>query len=119
MQLKQRKLSLKKQSGTVLILGLTLILILSVIVISSARTTVLQQKMSANLRDKELAFQAAESALKIGESYLRDTQREDLAGNFSGSEGLFLFDNNLDLADDSAWANLDTLEARSFHQVAK
>jgi len=117
MTLKQRKLSGKKQSGAVLILGLTLIMILSVVVISSARTTILQQKMSANLRDKELAFQSAESALKAGETYLKDTQQKDLGGNFSGSGGLFLYDIDRSLDNEQAWANLSPIQAQTMHQV--
>ena len=119
MKLKQRKLSGKKESGAVLILGLSLVLILSIVVISSARTTILQQKMSANLRDKELAFQSAESALKAGETYLKDTLKEDLAGNFSGEKGLFLYDGDRNLSSESEWVNLDVLEAQTLHQVAQ
>ena len=79
MEIKLLKRSVKRQSGSVLILGLSLIMILSVLVISSAKTTVLQQKMSANLRDKDLAFQSAESALMTGETFLRDARKEELA----------------------------------------
>ena len=117
MKIKQRNLPNKKQSGAVLVLGLTMIMVLSVLVISSAKTTVLQQKMTSNLRDKELSFQAAESAIKAGESYLKDTAQEDLAGNFSGSGGLLLYDNDRSLAAEADWANLGSLEGQSLHQV--
>jgi type IV pilus assembly protein PilX len=117
MNMKQRQLSGKKQSGAVLVLGLTLIMVLSVIVISSARTTVLQQKMSANLRDKELAFQSAESALNAGETYIRSTRQEEIAGNFSNANGLFIFDQNRVLDNEMAWENLGAIEAQTLHQV--
>ena len=117
MTIKQRQLSGKKQSGAVLVLGLTLVMILSVIVISSARTTVLQQKMSANLRDKELAFQSAESALNAGESYIRQTRQEELGGNFSNANGLFVFDNKRELDQEIDWENLGAIEAQTLHQV--
>ena len=119
MRLKQRRHSAKRQSGAVLVLGLTLVLILSVIVISSARTTVLQQKMSANLRDKELAFQSAESALNAGETYLRNTRQEELGGNFANTNGLFIFDNERVLENEDAWENLGAVEAQTLHQVVE
>ena len=100
-------------------LGLTILMILSVLVISSAKTTVLQQKMTANLRDKELSFQSAESALKTGESYLLNKAKEDLAGDFSGENGLLLFDINRNLDKESDWNALGGIEAVGMHQVVE
>ena len=117
MKLKQRNLSRKKQSGAALILGLTMIMILSVLVISSAKTTVLQQKMASNLRDKELSFQAAESAIKAGESYLKGTAQVDLAGNFSDQGGLLLYENDRSLKEEADWNNLGALQGQTLHQV--
>jgi len=114
---RQLKISAKKQTGAVLILGLVLIMILSVLVISSAKTTVLQQKMSANLLDKELAFQSAESALMTGETYLRETQTEDLAGNFNDTAGLMVFQNDRELDSEAAWEGIEPREGASMHKV--
>ena len=117
MKIKHATLSGKKQSGSVLILGLAMLMILSMLVISSAKTTVLQQKMTANLRDKELSFQSAESALKTGESFLLNKPKEDLAGDFSGNNGLFLFDINRSLSKESDWNGLGPIQAMDLHQV--
>ena len=115
----QRKSSFKQQSGAVLLMGLVLILILSVLVISSAKTTVLQQKMSANLRDKELAFQAAESGLANGEVYLHEKSAEDLATGFTGSAGLYVYDNDRELKAAKDWNTLETIAVTEHHQIAK
>ena len=98
-------------------MGLALIMVLSILVLSSAKTTVLQQKMSANLKDKELAFQSAESALMTGETYLRDAAKEELAGNFSDSNGLFLYDKNRDLKSEADWSEIDSIDVPIPNQV--
>jgi type IV pilus assembly protein PilX len=57
------------QSGAVLIISLIMLLLLTLIATTGMQTSSLEEKMAGNLRDKNLAFQAAESALKAaGES---------------------------------------------------
>jgi type IV pilus assembly protein PilX len=58
------------QSGAVLIISLIMLLLLTLIGTSSMQSTSLEEKMAGNMRDKSLAFQAAESALKAAESSL-------------------------------------------------
>jgi type IV pilus assembly protein PilX len=55
------------QSGVTLIISLVLLLLLTLIAVSSMKTTGLQEKMAGNDRDRSLAFQAAEAALLAGE----------------------------------------------------
>jgi type IV pilus assembly protein PilX len=56
------------QSGAVLIISLIVLLLLTLIGVSSIQTTTLEEKMAGNYRDKNLAFQAAEAALRHGEA---------------------------------------------------
>lgn len=56
------------QSGVVLIISLIMLLLLTLIGISGMQTTSLEEKMAGNMRDRNLAFQAAESALTAGEA---------------------------------------------------
>jgi type IV pilus assembly protein PilX len=56
------------QSGAVLIISLIMLLLLTLIATTGMQTTSLEEKMAGNLRDKDLAFQAAESALKAAEA---------------------------------------------------
>ena len=59
--------SLRTQSGVVLAISLIILLLLTIIGLSATQTTALEEKMAGNLRDKSLAFQAAESALRAAE----------------------------------------------------
>ncbi|MDI1279507.1 PilX N-terminal domain-containing pilus assembly protein [Methylobacter sp.] len=58
------------QSGAVLIISLIMLLLLTLIGTTGMQSTSVEEKMAGNLRDKNLAFQAAESALKAAESSL-------------------------------------------------
>ena len=63
----------KKQTGAVLVMSLMFVFVLALIGVSSTQTASLELKMSANSRDKGLAFQAAEAALRDAESWLGTT----------------------------------------------
>jgi type IV pilus assembly protein PilX len=58
----------KKQSGAVLVISLIMLLLLTIIGLDSMQTSILEEKMAYNMKDRSLAFQAAESALKEGEN---------------------------------------------------
>jgi type IV pilus assembly protein PilX len=76
------------QSGVVLIISLIMLLLLTLIGTAGMRTTSLEEKMAGNMRDKNLAFQAAESALNAAEVTLDvatvdlPTFADDGAGGF-------------------------------------
>ena len=68
MSMNMRTLTIgKKQNGAVLITALLLLLVMTLIGLSGARTTTLEEKMAGNMRDRHRAFQAAEAALREGE----------------------------------------------------
>jgi type IV pilus assembly protein PilX len=54
----------------VLITGLIILLVISVIAVSSMHNIVLEEKMAGNLRDRNVAFQAAEAGIQVAFSYL-------------------------------------------------
>lgn len=58
------------QRGAVLIVSLIFLLVLTILGVSSMRSTVLEEKMAGNMRDQSLAFQAAEVALRDAEAYI-------------------------------------------------
>jgi type IV pilus assembly protein PilX len=68
--MKYQKKAIKNQSGAVLVVGLVLLLILTVIGLASIRGSDLQERMAGNMRDRNVAFQSAEAALREGESVL-------------------------------------------------
>lgn len=57
----------QQQRGAVLGVVLILLLVMTVLGLASMRSTLLQERMSASLRDRSLSFQAAEAALRQGE----------------------------------------------------
>ena len=57
----------ESQRGAVLIVALIMLLLLTIIGMSSMRGTSLQENMAGNLRESNLAFQAAEAGLRAGE----------------------------------------------------
>ncbi len=76
-----------KQQGVVLVISLIMLLIMTLLAIGSMNTTVLEEKMAGNYKDRNMAFQAAEAGLRAGESYLRTTP---VLAVFDGSTGLYL-----------------------------
>lgn len=60
----------KTETGAVLVVSLLFLLVLTLIGLTGMQVTSLEEKMSGNMRDRNLAFQAAESALRAGETYL-------------------------------------------------
>lgn len=59
-----------RQNGVALIMSLVMLLILTILGVSSVQTTSLQERMSRNATDANMAFQAAESAVEEAEGYL-------------------------------------------------
>ena len=54
----------KNQNGTVLVLSLIILSVLTLVAVTGMKTSVNEEKMTGNLRDRELAYQAAEAALR-------------------------------------------------------
>jgi len=74
----------KRQAGASLIVSLMLLIVLTLLGLSGMQSTIMQERMSNNVRDKGMAFQAAESAIRGGEDWVRgadiDTLRPDDGG---------------------------------------
>jgi type IV pilus assembly protein PilX len=84
--------SLQRQSGTALIVALTILLVLTVLGVSAMRTTSLQDKMAGNARDSQVAFEAAEFALRQAEQALaNDTVVEADFANDGGTGAYFSY----------------------------
>jgi type IV pilus assembly protein PilX len=60
----------KRQRGAVLAVSLIFLLILTLLGISSMKSTLLEEKMAGNMRDQSVAFQSAEAALRLGEGWI-------------------------------------------------
>jgi len=79
----------KKQSGSALIVSLTILLVLTILGISSLRTTSLEEKMAGNSRDAQAAFEAAEAALREGEDFVIKSLNNDAYTATGGPGGLY------------------------------
>lgn len=58
------------QRGAVLVVCLLVLLMMTLIGVTGMQSTSLEEKMAGNTRDRNLAFQAAESALRAGQNFL-------------------------------------------------
>lgn len=72
------------QSGAVLIVSLIMLLLLTIIGMSSMQTTTLEEKMAGNMRNKSIAFQNAEAALRAAEGFLSNTANLPIFNNTNG-----------------------------------
>ncbi|MDR1853642.1 MAG: pilus assembly protein [Azoarcus sp.] len=57
----------RRQRGITLIVALILLVIMSMLAAATLRSTLMQERMSANAYDRDLAFQSAEAGLRLGE----------------------------------------------------
>ena len=57
----------KRQSGVSLVVVLILLIAISVLGIAVLRSSAMQERMSSNLRDRSIAFEATESALRFAQ----------------------------------------------------
>ncbi len=80
----------QKQHGAVLVMALLMLFVLTLIGVSSINTTTLEEKMSGNSRNRQLAFQAAELAISDAERYIKNSINNPVA-QFSntGANGLY------------------------------
>ena len=60
----------RSQRGAALIISLIFLLLLTIIGVTASQTTILQERMAGNVKDRNMAFQASEAALRAGEIWL-------------------------------------------------
>jgi type IV pilus assembly protein PilX len=59
-----------RQRGTALIMALVFLVLLTILGLKAMDTTALEEKMTSNTKDKNIAFESAETALTFGENWL-------------------------------------------------
>lgn len=64
-------ISRQRQAGVALLTGLIFMVVLTLLALAAMRTTTLEERMSGNARDRDMAFQSAEAALRAGEQVLQ------------------------------------------------
>ncbi len=80
----------RNQQGVTLVTGLIFLVVLTLLGVTAMKTATVEERMSGNLRDRNLALQSAEMTLRYAEQHIRD---DDPATNVPQSiDGLAGFD---------------------------
>lgn len=61
---------LGRERGSALAIALIFLLLMTLLGVSAMRSSNMQERMAGNLRDRNMAFQSAEAALRAGETWL-------------------------------------------------
>ena len=64
-----------RQQGMSLLVVLILLVVMSILGVAVMRSSAMQERMAANLRDRSLATQAAEAALVVAQNYLNSNTK--------------------------------------------
>lgn len=74
----------RHQRGAILVVSLIMLLVMTLIGVTAMQNTIMEQRMAGNTRDLNLAFQAAEAALRTGETELEAAKLPDFDGTTTG-----------------------------------
>ena len=80
-----RRLPMADEQGSVLIIALIFLVVLTLLTLSTSQTTVMDERMAGNSKDRQLALQATEAATRDAEHFLESFV--SLAA-FTGAGGL-------------------------------
>ena len=83
----RHRLSPSRQRGSVLILSLIFMLLLTIIGAGAMQSATLQERMAGGTRDTNSAFQGAEAGIRTAETYLQGAT----IGTFNGTSGRYKF----------------------------
>lgn len=83
--------NISRERGAALFVSLVFLLILTIIGLAGMQNTSLEEKMAGNMRDRSLAFQAAESALRAGEDRLLNPANGSVVFTCAvGNDGVYM-----------------------------
>ncbi len=102
-----------RERGVALFISLVLLLVLTIIGVSAVQTTSLEERMARNSHDNVLAFQAAESALREGENFLRNNINSTAGFTSAGTNGLWTaaqYNQPERWADGTVWSGANSVE---------
>lgn len=71
----------RAQRGVALVIALIFLLVLTMIGVSAMQTTTIQERMAGNVRDRNVAFQAAEAGLRDAEAELESATLAPVASD--------------------------------------
>lgn len=78
------RMAITEQRGATLLVGLIMLLLMTVIGLAAMRGSSMQELMAGNMRDRNLAFQAAEGGLRAAEEVLNGATLPAFNGSKAG-----------------------------------
>lgn len=95
----------RREDGAAMVIALVMLLVLTLLATASARMTLMEERMTGNTQDRNIAFQAAEAALRAGE----DEAQVPVLPNFDvNTNGLYT---PADPDDEPIWKTVDWTDA--------
>ncbi len=89
---------INNEKGAVLITGLLILLVLTLIGIAGMNNSTLEEMMSRNYSSRNIAFQAAEAALREGEDFLTSATLPPFPGTNATHDSSGLYGESVDLS---------------------
>lgn len=84
-----------RQRGVALVVALILLIVITLVGLAAVRGTIMQQKMTANFYDRQVAFQADEAALRVAEAAIQAAASPAAFRNCSPTGGVVCLANPL------------------------
>lgn len=81
-----------RQTGAVMAISLVMLLLLTLIGVTGTQVTSLEERMAGNSRDRNIAFQAAESGLRAGEDWISNQVLRPLSNSNPGVTQVWTLD---------------------------
>lgn len=103
-----------KESGIALIVGLIVLLLLTIIMLSALKVTALEERMAGNSQNHNVAFQAAESALREAEAFIESGANAFAPLKLSGAP---FRDNDENICQHGLCSTTDPLQSEIFPNV--
>jgi len=109
-------IAFQSQTGSALLVSLIILVVMTLLGLSGIRTSVLEERMAGNMRDSELAFQAAEAALRAAEKNISDNIISTTTFDTDGSDGFYNNDDER-IWETVAWSSADSLAYSDFDSL--
>lgn len=82
----KKQMYYRSQQGATLVICMIILVVVTILGVSNIQNVTLEEKMAANVKNRNMAFQSAETALRHAEDYLSNTA---VLPAFDGSSGRF------------------------------
>ncbi|MBB71960.1 MAG: hypothetical protein CMF50_06130 [Legionellales bacterium] len=97
-----------KQRGVVLVAGLVILVVLTLIGVATLESTAMEERMASNMRDMNLAFHSAETAMREAEADIDALANTD---GFGTSGGYYTLGDAPDPFSEGAWTGGSSIVA--------